>query len=483
MKRRTLNSVKWSLLDTYASYGLKFVFAVAITRILTPHDYGIVAYTGFFIAIATWLSEGGFGAALIQKKDADQVDYSTAWHFNIGVSVVFFVIYFLSSKTIANYFQEPALKWVIRVTSLNLLANSICYIHLIKLIKAIHFRPQAIINVSSSVISGTVGILLALAGKGYWALILMTLSGSIFRMAGYLWVTKWRPSLIFNIQSFREQFRFGSKVFIQGLLESTFREIYSLVIGKTYNTNSLGYYSRGFKFYELLVVQTGIAFNKVLFPTMAGRISDPSYHHNSYFRFYNMLFFLFAPFSLFLILFSKPIVIGMLTRKWLGAVPYMQLCCAGGFIFMLIYFNSSTILSLNHPKICLKLDVIQKTLLLMALIITYNIGIKAIIIGWLIVYYVYYFIYEWYMFRIGLSNGDKYINMLKVIIAIVPSVIIYFGIRYMFNETIITAVLQIVLLPIAYLYAAYMFRISSYKDFYKIIESYLPNKKRNINKE
>ena len=119
----------------------------------------------------------------------------------------------------------------------------------------------------------------------------------------------------------------------------------------------------------------------------------------------------------------------------------------------------------------------------MALIITYNIGIKAIIIGWLIVYYVYYFIYEWYMFRIGLSNGDKYINMLKVIIAIVPSVIIYFGIRYMFNETIITAVLQIVLLPIAYLYAAYMFRISSYKDFYKIIESYLPNKKRNINKE
>lgn len=119
----------------------------------------------------------------------------------------------------------------------------------------------------------------------------------------------------------------------------------------------------------------------------------------------------------------------------------------------------------------------------MALIITYNIGIKAIIIGWLIVYYVYYFIYEWYMFRIGLSNGDKYINMLKVIIALVPSVIIYFGIRYMFNETIITAVLQIVLLPIAYLYAAYMFRISSYKDFYKIIESYLPNKKRNINKE
>lgn len=478
MINKTIQSAKWSLINTYAEISIKFIFTVAIIRILTPHDYGIVAYTGIFIAVGTFMSDGGFGAALIQKQDADQVDYSTAWIFNMGVSIIFIVIYIVSSGIVANYFQEPALKWVLRATSINLLLNAICYVHIFKLIKAVEFRPQAIINISSSTISGLLGLLFARFRMGYWALVIMSLSSSLFRMAGYLCVTKWRPSIIFDIQSFRNLFGFGSKIFVQGLLESIFREIYSLAIGKTYNTNNLGLYSRGYKFYEIFIINTGIAFNKVLYPTMAKRSIDQNHHNESYYKYYNILFFLIAPLSLFLILLSKPIIIWLLTSKWQGAIPYMQLSCFAGFVFILIYFNSSTLLSINQPKIFLRMDITQKALLLLALIITININIKAVIIGWLVVYYIYYIYYEWIMSRYGLSNLDKYMNMIKVLLALIPSIIIFTCVKQAIQITIIAFILQIILMPIVYIIVGRIYKLSAYQELSEILRPSLPSKIR-----
>ena len=463
-------------MDTYAGFVLKFLFAVAITRILTPRDYGIVAYTGLFMAIAIWLSEGGFGAALIQKQDVDQVDYSTAWFFNLGVSLLFFILYFASARFVADYFHEPALKWVLRVASVNLLLNAVCYVHTFKLIKAINFRPQALINFSSSLLSGMLGLFLALSGLGYWSLVIMTLSGSLFRLTGYSLATRWRPSLVFSVRSFREQFRFASRVFAQGLLESIFREVYSLVIGKMYNTASLGLYSRGYKFYDLFINKTGTALNKVLYPTMALRSPEKYRHQRSYFRFYDLLFYLTAPLSLLLILMAQPIVIGLLTRKWLGAVPYMKLYLVAGFIFNLIYFNTSTLLSLNRPKQFLKLDITQKALFVLALITTYRWGIPAIIAGWLIVYYIYYFIYEWNMFKLGLAGRAKYLNMLKSLLSLLPCVLVFLGIKLVFHETRAAFLLQAIVFPITYLAISRIFGVPAYKDLAGILRPSLPHK-------
>jgi len=476
MKNKTLNAIQWSFLDTYAGFLLKFIFAVAITRKLTPYDFGIVAYMGLFLGIANWLSEGGFGAALIQNQNSDQTDYSTAWFFNIGVSLIFFIIYFIISGEVADYFNEPALKWVMRIISINLIFNSICYIHTIKLIKAINFRPQAIINFTSSFASGSFGLFLAYNGWGYWALILMTLSGSLFRMIGYSLATKWYPRLIFSMNSFRKQFRFGSKVFLQGILESVFKEIYSMVVGKTYNTNNLGLFSRGQKFYELFMINTGIAFNKVLYPTMAKKFPDQDHHQESYFRFYNLLFFIAAPLSLYLILLSKPIVAFLLTEKWLGAVLYMRLYCFAGFIFLLVYFNSSTLLSMNKPNLVLKIDIIQKILFSCALFITYKISIAAIILGWLIVYYMYYFYYEYNMYKLGLANKIKYLKMLEVIYSLVPMLVVYYLLKHFLSGGTIIFLSQAISIPFVYILFSRFLKLSVYRDFANIIRPAIPPK-------
>jgi teichuronic acid exporter len=472
-RNKTAKAAVWSLIDTYAGFALKFIFAIWITRLLNPHDYGLIAYTGLFLGIATWLSEGGFGTALIQKKEATRIDYSTGFIFNVVISVLFFTVYYFISPTVADFFHEPELKNILRITSMNLIINSLCYAHLIKLTKSLQFKQQAIINFLASILSGSIGLGLALSGYGYWALVYQTLIGSFLRMIGFWIAIKWLPSPVFKWRSFIEQFQFGSKVFVQGLFESIFREIHSIVIGRTYNTNLLGNYSRGQKFYDLIIVQTGIAINKVMYPTLARESENYLVHKSLYVRTYGILFFIIAPISLFMILFSKPFVRILLTDKWMAAAPFLQLYFLAGFIYLLVYFNSTTVLSSNRPRLYLGLDVLQKSLFAIALIITYQISIKAIIIGWIVAYYIYYFTYEVVMHTLHYSYKNKYVKMMQVIICLIPM-----GLMYLFTDQVLSKnwLLQvnIVLQPLVYFGTMKLLKFDVFNEFTKIAVAFLP---------
>jgi O-antigen/teichoic acid export membrane protein len=479
-RKLILKGIVWSLLDTFFKFALKFFFALAITRILTPRDYGLVAYIGIFMGIAAWLSEGGFGTALVQKKNADQTDFSTAFFFNFSVSLSFFALYFFTAPVIAGYFNESALVGIIRVASLNLVLNSLCYVHQIKLIKQIDFKEQAIMNFSTSIISGGVGLTLALLDYGYWALVFQTLTGTILRMFGLWYIVRWKPALTFSLYSFREQFRFGSKVFIQGLFESIFREIHSAVIGKNYQTIPLGNYSRGYKFYELFIVETGIAINKVLYPAMVRKTEeyDSNRYKSVYAKTYNGLFFITAPLSLFLLLFSGPIAHVLLTDKWIQAVPYMKLYFIAGFIYMPVYFNSIMLLSTNRPLLYLKLDMLRNIFMAIALFFTYQLGIQAIIIGWLAVYFLFYIIYEYNMRRIQLYEPAKYIKMLQVIAGIIPMYLFYLATAHFITNQVYLLIVNTVVQPLLYLMTMRFSGFKVYRDFCDLLKPVIPERMR-----
>ncbi|MBI3720826.1 MAG: lipopolysaccharide biosynthesis protein [Sphingobacteriales bacterium] len=470
--------VIWSLVDTIANFALKFFFALAITRMLSPRDYGLVAYTGLFLGIASWLSEGGFGLALIQKKDPVESDYSTGYFFNVIISILFCIAYFVMAPWLASYFGEPELENIMKVMSTTLVLNSLCYIHLIKLIKHIQFKQQALLNFFASVISGTIGLLMAYYGYGYWALIFQTLSGAILKMAGLWAVVRWRPVFVFSWGSFKEQFKFGSKVFFQGLFESIFREINSLVVGKSYHTSALGNYSRGQKFYDLFIIQTGTAFNKVLYPAMAKEADKAELQKKIYVKVYNLLFFIMAPLSVFLFLLAEPLIQVLLTQKWHDSVPYMQLFFIAGFIATLMSFNSSTMLSSNRPNIFLVMDIIHKSLMAIALFLTFKIGIKTIIVGWLVVNYVFYVIYEWMMFKLGYYEKGKYIKMLQVLLGLLPGIAFYYLLQNFVSDQLYTLLLNIIIQPVIYFSVMRLSGASVYKDFSLLIKPMLPAKIR-----
>jgi len=480
LNKTVFKGIIWSLLNTFGKFALKFFFALAITRILTPRDYGLVAYMGLFLGVAAWLSEGGFGTALIQKKDASDIDFSTAFYFNFSVSVFFFILYFFSAPFIAEFFNEPELINIMRVTSLNIVVSSLCYIHQIKLIKSIEFKKQAVINFSSAIISGVIGLSLALLGHGYWALIIQTLTGAVLNMLGLSYAVKWRPLLKFSIYSFREQFKFGSRVFVQGLLESVFREIHSTVIGKTYKTTSLGNYSRGQKFYDLFIVETGLAINRVLYPTMVKKTEEQDQHKKAYATTYNILFFIAAPLSLFLFLLAEPIARVLLTDKWIGAVPFMKLYFLAGFIYMLVYFNSITVLSSNRAGLYLKMDLIRNFLMAIALVMTFKYSIQAIIIGWLVVYYIFYFVYEMKMFQMSYYEQKKYSKMLQVLVCLIPSLLFYEASAYFISSPLFLLILNAFVQPVVYLLILRYSGFSVYEEFSNTLKPLLPKRMRFI---
>lgn len=477
---KSSSALKWSFLDTYANFFTKFIFVIIITRILTPKDYGLIAYMGLFLGIATWLSEGGFGSALIQKQDVNNKDFSTAFFFNAAVSLFFFILYFFIAGFVSDFFNEPDLKKVMRITSLNIVLNSLCYIHLIKLIKAVDFKPQALINFSSSVLSGIIGLIMAVSGFHYWALVIQTLIGTFLRMIGLIAVVRWTPAIVFDLNSFKHLFRFGSRVFILGLMESIFREVNSLVIGKTYKTYSLGLYSRGQKFFDIFIIQPGIALNKVIFPLFSTIASDDEGHKRNYFRFYSLIFFILAPVCLILFLLADPLVSTFLTDKWLGAVPFMKLYFLSGVAYILLYFNSTTLMSFNRPGLCLKLDIIQKTFLILALFLTYKISILAIVAGWLLVYYIQYIIYELFMSHLGFTNSLKYKQMGQVILGLVPILLVHIIIIQIFDNNLVLFVLQGFILPITYLLFFKFTHLSVYILFTDNIRSLLPKSLQNF---
>lgn len=474
LKSETAKSAIWSLVDTYAGFALKFAFALTITRILSPRDYGLIAYMGLFMGVATFLSEGGFGVALIQKTRATDIDYSTAFIFNLLVSIIFFILYFSIAGFIAEYFNEPDLKLIMRVTSINLILNALCYVHLFRLIKSLQFKKQAVINFTASSISGMTGLCIAVIYKNYWALIFQTLSGTFIRMIGYRLSAKYSIRLKFSWNSWVEQFRFGSAIFFQGLINTIVSEIQSLIIGKNYSTLSLGNYSRGQKFYDLFIVQTGTALTKVLYPTMAKKRDKAPGHKSMYIKSYSLLFFIMAPLTLFLLLLAESIVKVLLTDKWINAVPYMQLYCFSGFIILLVAFNSITVLSSNRPKLYLRIDIIHKFLIIIVLILTFKISISTIIVGWLIVYYAFFVFYEIIMFKLNFYQPAKYLNVLHVLICLLPVMFLFLITNSLVKNSFLLLAINIIMQPAIYIAAMHIAGFQVYKDFLSLIVPFLP---------
>ncbi len=440
----------WSIMDVYFIYALKFVFALTIARILSPHDYGLIAYTSIFMTVASYFAGVGFAASLVQKKNPSEVDYSTGFYFNLAVNLFFVVLYFVFAGPIAHYFNEPDLKLIFRVSSLNLITNALFSIHNIKLTKVLKFKEHALINFFSTLFGSIIGLVWALVYADYWALVYQTFSSTLFKMIGYWYFSRWKPSLYFSWKSWYNQFKFGSKVFIQGIVETLSRESYTYFIGKFHSTEFLGIYNRTLQFYNLFVVQLSLSFNKVLYPAMAQYVTEDIEKKRVYLKSYLTLFAIFAPLSLFFYMNSQHIVIVLLSNKWVSVIPFLKILFLGGFVYALTHFNSTALLSLNKSGVFLRLEIVNKTILFIALLLTFKISVEYILYGWLIAQYVVYLMSELTLGYLGYAKGEKYYKMLLIILAIIPTVIFHYIINQYSKKLYLVSFLEFLFLGFTY---------------------------------
>lgn len=482
LKTKTLNGLFWSLSDTFGAYFIRFGFSVAIARALSPSDYGLIGMITIFIALGNLLTESGFGMALIQKKDATKTDFSTIFYFNLTISLFIYFILFSFAPVIANFYNQPVLVNVIRISALTIVFGSLGTIQSIILTKELDFKRQTLISFTATIISGTTGVIIAYNGFAVWALVFQTMAGNIIRIMG-LWITsKWRPSFLFSWKSLKELYNYGFKIFLSGLSDIIFTKMYFPLIGKYFSATQLGYYTNATSFSTIIVRQTTIAYGRVLFPAISLIQDDKERLFRSYSAIFKLLSFVMFPVSVIAIVSSHAFIDFFLTTKWLPAVPYMQLFLIEGFFFAIFMLNQNTFNAIGESALSLKIEIFKKALVFISLFLTFKYGIKALIIGQIVSSFVAFIFSMLYIQnKMHFKIEALLIELLKLIL--ISAFIVFIDFQFIskyINGDGLLLICKGLFLPILYLFFVYIFKVQAMNDICVVFDKSLPVKIKNI---
>ncbi|NWO29287.1 lipopolysaccharide biosynthesis protein [Capnocytophaga sp. oral taxon 903] len=259
----------WSSVDNFLQQILNFVVGIILARILVPEDFGLIGIATFFITVTNVLVEGGFGAALINKKNTTQTDYSTIFFINIGFSVFLYLLLYVSSAGIASFFGNPPIQPLLQLLGLNIVLVSFELIHRTILIKELAFRKIAVVSFISVTISAVCAIVMAKRGWGVYSLVYRVLIGEAITVVLFWILNKWRPSCLFSWHSFKQLFLYGGNLLFSNLLNILQTNIYYVFIGKFFSASALGYYTRAVTFRDLFSSNISTIVKKVSFSTLS----------------------------------------------------------------------------------------------------------------------------------------------------------------------------------------------------------------------
>lgn len=362
LRRKTTDGMFWNSLERVFSKGVQFVFSVLIARLLLPEDYGIIAIANFFISISDVFVDSGFSRAVMRKKERDEEDYNTVFYFNISVASLLYLLLWFLAPVIAGYYASSSLTAVIRVITSVLIINALGAIQALMMNVALNFRPIAVSAVVSMIVSGLAAWLLAWRGWGVWALVAQTVIMAAVR-AGMLWIlVRWHPALLFSWKRLKELFSFGSRLLASDLLERAYNGVFTLSIGKAFSTNALGFYGKADAFSSLPSNLVSGPVRTVTYPAMNGIQDDRQRLRESLCQMIGLLAFVIFPLMAGLAVVARPLIVLLLTEKWLEMVPLMQILCASYLFITLTALLQNVLLIRGRSGIYFRIQLISRAL-------------------------------------------------------------------------------------------------------------------------
>lgn len=433
--------VAWSAVERISTIGIQFVLNIIIARILSPSDYGVIGMLAIFLQISQCLIDSGFSNALIQRKERFENDYGTVFIFNLGISVGLYLILFFSAPSIARFYNLDILEIVLRVVGLNLIISSLSNVQRTILTINVDFKTQSYVSISGAIISGITGIVLAYSGFGVWALVAQTLVNSLICTV-LLWVfSKTRFRLIFDRQSFRKLGSFGVKLMISGLINTIYDNLYALFIGKKYSAQDLGYYSRADQFAVIPSKTLTEIIGRVSYPMLCQHQDKKDELSTVYTNFIKVSCYIIFPVMIGISVLAKPLIVVVLTEKWLPAAIMMSILALDGLWAPINRINQSLLQSVGRSDLFLKLEIYKKTIAITILLIFISHGLVWICIGRLIYSVIALLINMYYTVDI---IGKSYFNQIADWIVLLLVSLLMGGIVYICNLFITNAILQLV---------------------------------------
>lgn len=463
IKKIVVSSLVWKFMERTGAQGIQFIVQILLARILLPQDYGLISLVTIFITIANVFVQSGFNTALIQKKDADEVDFSSVFYLSLGVSIIMYILTFFGAPLVADFYREPELTIVLRVLAITLFLGALNSIQNAVVAKRMQFKKLFFSSLGASLISGVAGIILAYLGFGVWALVFQ----QIFSQASItiiLWFTvKWRPMIVFSIKRVKGLFHYGSKILASSLINTIYMNLTNLVIGKIYTPEVLGMYNRGEQFPQLIVNNINGSIQSVMLPTLSSEQDNKERIKNIVRRSIVTSSFIIFPALVGLSAIAEPAVRIILTDKWLPCVPFLQIFC---FTYALIPIHTANLQAINaigRSDIFLKLEIYRNVISIIILIITIPYGIYAIAWGELVGLIISSFI--------NAHSNSKLINysykeqledvILSFILSVIMGLIVY-SINLLNITPLLTLIIQIVVGIVIYVSISYLFKLECF---------------------
>ena len=376
-KQSVFSNLIWRFAERCGAQLVTFIVSIVLARILTPEDYGQVALITVFTTIMQVFVDSGLGTALIQKKNADDLDFSSVFYFNFVVCLVLYVIMFLAAPFIARFYNDSSLILIVRVISLTIVISGVKGIQQSYVSRNMLFKRFFYATLVGTVFSAFLGVAMAYTGFGVWAIVGQQLSNTAIDTL-VLWLTvKWRPKKMFSWERLKGLLSFGWKLLASSLLDTVYNNLRSLIIGKMYSSSDLAYYDQGRKIPNIMVTNINVSIDSVLLPTMSSAQDDSKYVKAMTRRAIMTSTYIMAPIMMGLAFCAEPIVHFVLTDKWLLCVPFMQIFCITYMFYPIHTANLNAVKAMGRSDLFLKLEIAKKVVGIVLLLSTMWFGVMA----------------------------------------------------------------------------------------------------------
>ena len=473
LKKRATRGMVWTFAEQFGNQIVGFGISIVLARMLLPEQFGLIGMISIFVAIGNTLLHAGLTKSLIRGENLSTHDYSTVFFFNFIASIIVYLSLYILSPFIADFYNQPILEDIIRLYCLTFIISGLSAVQLARLTKVMNFKTQTLIAIPSAVIGGIVGVILAYNGYGVWSLVWSSISSSIISTSLLWLLSDWRPKWIFDVEKFKYHFNYGSKLTLAELLDKFFSNIFLIVIGKFFSAAQVGLYTRAETMNQLPVKNISRALDRVTFPLFVSIQNDDSRLKKIYSKLLKLVVFIITPVMIILGVLAEPIFRYLFTENWLDAVPYFQILCITGILYPLHSYNLDILNVKGRSDLFLKLEVVKKFLIILVLVITVPIGLKALLYGQVAISFIAFFINAHYSGKfIKYTAARQILDILPIFIL---SSLIGLGI-YVLDRIYLIGYSDIYRIIIGsttslilYMTIAYFFKFESFIDLKKIL--------------
>lgn len=477
---KVIKNFIWRFAERCGAQGVSFIVSIVLARLLTPDAYGTVALITVFINILNVFVDSGLGTALIQKKNTDDLDFSTVFFFNFAICIFLYGGMFIAAPIIARFYGQSELTPLIRVMSLVIVISGVKNIQQAYVSKQLLFKKFFFATIGGTIFSAFFGIGLAYCGFGCWALVGQQLSNTLIDTV-ILWITvQWRPKWKFSFARLQTLYSYGWKLLVSALLDTGYNNLRNLLIGKIYSASDLAYYNQGQKFPNVIVSNINSSIDSVLLPVMSSAQDEKERLKQMTRKAIKTSSYLMWPLMTGLAVCAKPIIQLLLTDKWLPCVPFLQLFCFSYVLWPIHTSNLNAIRALGRSDVFLKMEIIKKVLGIITILFTVKHGVFVIAVGAIALGPISVVINSYPNKKlINYSLKEQMIDLLPYVLMSVVMGGFVWCVHFINLPTVIVLIVQIIIGIGAYVFMSEIFRIQVYYEAKSIIINKLKSNKFN----